>query len=294
MSSTQAKSGRSFEYGVARAFCRLCQLCLIENPAAVRAKIAFESSNESEQKKIVKASDEIAAFLIEQDKNLRGKQGHVRLQSDMQGAEGDVRDVIISLDGCEIGVSAKNRHAAVKHSRLSEKLDFGLVWFGCGCDSTYFRQIEPIFRELKELKKQDVKWKELKNKIGRFYVPVLVAFQEQIVRLCTGLAPQKMVEYLVGKYDFYKIIKENGDVSAYSFNMHETLGWGRHIKLPSRLIEARKKDKSDTTLVLTFDEGWQLSFRIHSAETKVVPSLKFDVQIVGLPNVSQHQIHYDL
>ena len=31
------------------------------------------------------------------------------------------------------------------------------------------------------------------------------------------------------------------------------------------------------------DEGWQFSFRIHNASTKVEPSLKFDVQIVGMP-----------
>jgi hypothetical protein len=31
------------------------------------------------------------------------------------------------------------------------------------------------------------------------------------------------------------------------------------------------------------DNGWQLSFRIHNASTKVEPSLKFDVQFIGMP-----------
>ena len=31
------------------------------------------------------------------------------------------------------------------------------------------------------------------------------------------------------------------------------------------------------------DGGWQFSFRIHNAETYVVPTLKFDIQIVGMP-----------
>lgn len=101
-----------------------------------------------------------------------------------------------------------------------------------------------------------------------------------------------MVEYLMGEHDFYKVIKENGDVSIQSFNMHGALGWGRHIRLPTRLIEAREKDNSDNTMIFTFNEGWQLSFRIHNAESRVVPSLKFDVQIVGLPNATSHQIHY--
>ena len=31
------------------------------------------------------------------------------------------------------------------------------------------------------------------------------------------------------------------------------------------------------------NNGWQLSFRIHNASTKVEPSLKFDVQFIGMP-----------
>ena len=31
------------------------------------------------------------------------------------------------------------------------------------------------------------------------------------------------------------------------------------------------------------DEGWQFSFRIHNASTYVENSLKFDIQIVGMP-----------
>jgi len=31
------------------------------------------------------------------------------------------------------------------------------------------------------------------------------------------------------------------------------------------------------------DGGWQFSFRIHNASTKVETSLKFDIQIVGMP-----------
>ncbi|WP_202975530.1 HaeIII family restriction endonuclease [[Ruminococcus] torques] len=34
---------------------------------------------------------------------------------------------------------------------------------------------------------------------------------------------------------------------------------------------------------MILDNGWQLSFRIHSASTKVEPSLKFDVQFISMP-----------
>jgi hypothetical protein len=31
------------------------------------------------------------------------------------------------------------------------------------------------------------------------------------------------------------------------------------------------------------DGGWQFNFRIHNASTYVEPSLKFDIQIIGMP-----------
>jgi hypothetical protein len=39
-----------------------------------------------------------------------------------------------------------------------------------------------------------------------------------------------------------------------------------------------------------FDKGWQISFRIHNASTMVEPSLKFDINIVGLPSNLSRQV----
>lgn len=294
MSPSQVQSGHAFEYGIACAFKRVFNSKLNEDKVITRARNAFQNCNEKEQEKIFKASDEIVAFLIAHDNNLKPHDGYeIYLQSDMSGGEGDVRDVVIKHNKKEVGISAKNRHSAVKHSRVSEKIDFGYKWFGVPCDPAYFHQIVPIFGELRTLHRTGTYWRDLENKSNRFYIPVLNAFREEAVRLCSNPeAPKKMVEYIMGKYDFYKVTKENGDISVQSFNMHGTLGWGKHIKLPTRLIEAREKDGSDNTLIFTFNEGWQLSFRIHNAESRVTPSLKFDVQIIGLPNASQHQIHY--
>ena len=296
MSSPQVESGRAFEYGIVQAFHRFYSSSIVRNDELMRrAEQAFINCTSSEQKKIFKASNEVSAFLITRDDNLRPRDGYrIWLQSDMKGVGGDVRDVVIDYAGNQIGISAKNRHWAVKHPRLSERIDFGQKWFGIPCDITYFHQIAPIFRELRILRQQGIYWRDLSSKIERFYIPILDAFKDETVRLCNNNvnSPRRMVEYLLGEYDFYKVIKENGNISIQSFNMNNTLGWGRHIRLPTRLIEARKKDNSKNTIIFTFDEGWQLSFRIHNAESLVVPSLKFDVQIIGLPNTTQHQIHY--
>ena len=43
------------------------------------------------------------------------------------------------------------------------------------------------------------------------------------------------------------------------------------------------KPNSKTTVIMCFDNGWQFSFRIHNAKDIIEPSLKFDVQIAGIP-----------
>lgn len=55
------------------------------------------------------------------------------------------------------------------------------------------------------------------------------------------------------------------------------------MELPTTLLFMDFKPKSKTTVIMSFDNGWQFSFRIHNAKDMVEPSLKFDVQIVGMP-----------
>lgn len=55
------------------------------------------------------------------------------------------------------------------------------------------------------------------------------------------------------------------------------------LKLPNRLIEVVYQDNSKTTLLISLNEGWQISFRIHNASSKIEPSLKFDINLVSSP-----------
>lgn len=113
-------------------------------------------------------------------------------------------------------------------------------------------------------------------------------YQREPLQLANGI-----LKYLLGAYDFYKIIKENGSVTIISFNLYGNLNWGQKLPIPNRIIEISMKENSDTTLLMTFDKGWQISFRIHNASTIVEPSLKFDIEPVGFPsNLSRHIIEY--
>lgn len=79
----------------------------------------------------------------------------------------------------------------------------------------------------------------------------------------------------------------------YTFNIHNTLNkQGKEktslttvpvIDLPTELIAVKLKNGSSSTAEMYLNNGWQLSFRIHNASSKAEPSLKFDIQFVGMP-----------
>lgn len=55
------------------------------------------------------------------------------------------------------------------------------------------------------------------------------------------------------------------------------------LNLPTELLYIDFKRNSKTTVIMCFDNGWQFSFRIHNAKDTVESSLKFDIQIDGMP-----------
>lgn len=217
-----------------------------------------------------------------------------------------MRDVLFirSPENWEIGVSAKHNHKAVKHSRLSNTINFGLSWLNINNTEKYFADIKPVFDELKHLKSQNQLWRNLNNKMDRFYLPVLNAFKEELLlldNLNPKIVPAQLLKYLIGNKDFYKVIKNKSGVEVFGFNLHGSLNRPAInkqpyfkvpvLKMPTRIIELDFKPDSKDTLILVCDGGWQISFRIHNASSKVEPSLKFDINLIGQPqNLYAHHL----
>ncbi len=314
---SQTESGKAWEYGLAKKIAQVCSVPLgregIFAKSFDKAKGSYELLRFSQQKSIDDAAGAVIDFLQKHEPRFENA-ASVSIQPDKAGQVGDVRDIVIECKGKDsknknvIGISAKHHHKAVKHSRLSDKIDFGDKWYNKPCSATYFEKINPIFEGLKKQKEVGKKWAEIPNKFDDIYLPVLEAFVDEVEK--HGDA-EGIVKYLLGKYDYYKVVKENGTVFLQSFNINGTLGWGGKIAMPKRIIdftiEARfgvrsevgsergtSKPNSKTTAILCLDKGWQISFRIHNASSRVEPSLKFDVQLVGIPDsLVGHYIIYD-
>lgn len=308
MSSRSNDQGRAFEYS--------CLINLQDQISKIRpckidtgegfisAQKAWDTLSE-EDKKIyhISSLSAIREIFLMEPRIIEQSSEPVELliQTDQQGEKGDVRDILIIRQDItwEIGLSLKHNHFAVKHSRLGQKLDFGKSWFDVPCSDSYWKDIKPIFDYLNIEKKQGKKWSELPDKGGDVYVPLLEAFKKELEFQSKEhpQVPSKMVEYLLGKFDFYKVISIDKDrlTRVQGFNMYGTLNLPSTQKvpeievplviLPTRIVLIEFTPNKNNTLDVYMDGGWTFSFRIHSASTYVEPSLKFDIQIVGIPSI---------
>lgn len=308
--SSQVVMGKAFEYSLLHSLYNrlapIANVSIIENQPYAMTKKCFESFTEQEQGLYDLNASFAVNFLIDLEPRLAhgvNNEDFLQLEivADRQGQKGDVRDVLAirALQKWEIGISAKNNHRAVKHQRLSHKIDFGKVWLGIECSTIYFSEVLPIFNKLAQYKKSSgglATWKSLGDYSSSVYVPVLNAFRKELLRLDKenpGIVAERLVRYLIGHMDFYKVIKGKNKVEIQAYNIHGTLNMPFNsikpkfkvpkLKLPTRLIEIAYLENSNNTLIVSLNEGWQISFRIHNASSRIESSLKFDVNLVSVP-----------
>ncbi|MCX4312930.1 MAG: HaeIII family restriction endonuclease [Clostridia bacterium] len=306
MSVQSNNQGRAYEYICLITLCseisKFRSVEIEQNSAYNAAYHAWSQVGQVFQNILIDSAKSAVATIFDMEPMIIEKSDDLlklKIQTDNEGKDGDVRDIVISRKDVqwEIGLSIKHNHFAVKHSRLAKSLDFGQKWFNMPCSDNYWNDIKPIFNYLKEQKDSHKNWSDLPHKDSDVYVPLLQAFMNEI-RSSNGLnseVPQKMVEYLLGEFDFYKVISIDTKriTQIQTYNLHGTLNQAsKQAKpkievptayLPTRIVSLDFKPNSTNTVELYMDGGWQFSFRIHNASTKVETSLKFDIQIVGMP-----------
>ena len=306
MSTNSNDQGRAYEYAWINSLydaLKLSRKVIIVDNSSLSANERAWNLMSKEMKEVLTVSAnaatetvlELEPKMLENDNDIL----QLEFQKDDEGTKGDVRDIVIKRDDIkwEVGLSIKHNHEAVKHSRLSHKLDFGKEWFDLPCSDEYWKDVQPIFDRLKKEKAKGTKWPAIADKDTEVYVPLLEAFMKEVNKANKRdkLMPRKMVEYLIGIKDYYKIVSRDSKklTVIHTFNMHKTLNQRSKIRmsaitvpvveLPTELVAIKFKENSKNTVEMYLNNGWQLSFRIHNASSKVEPSLKFDVQFIGMP-----------
>jgi hypothetical protein len=308
--SKQMITGKSFEYALLVQFEEKLKdktnVEVITNSAFEIAKNCFEQVSDLEQSEYLISASFAVNFLMDIEPRLSNDVGRddilqLEILSDNHGKSGDVRDVLAIrlLQKWEIGVSAKNNHKAVKHSRLSADIDFGEKWLNKKVSKEYFDLVTPIFQNLKKLRQNSnatKKWSELGDYHSSVYLPILEAFSQELKRLYNE-NPQEtsknLVAYLVGNQDFYKVIKSKNTVEIHAYNINGTLNLPfqniepkyktPQVLLPTEITDISFKKDSKTAVIVTLNNDWALSFRIHNASSRIEPSLKFDINLLKSP-----------
>ncbi len=319
MALSNTESGKAYEYACLAALRDQLSgktsgmVTIVDSEAYQTARKAFDkATREGVANHLICAGHAATRVILRLEPQLQYGDGALALaiQSDAQGMAGDVRDVVCvrGANGWEIGISCKHNHYAVKHSRLSETINFGEKWLGISCSDTYFENVIPVFKKLRDMKETAIAnnaplplWNDIDDKAEKYYIPVLNAFLTELRRLADQHpdVPRRLIEYMLGRRDFYKVIadEKHQTTRVEAINIAGTLNRlsnGHHsivdvakLRLPTRFYHTGFVPGLDNKIEIVCDEGWTMTMRIHNASSKVEPSLKFDVQLVSLP----HSVH---
>lgn len=301
MTNKSNNQGRAFEYAFINILFKNSSkyqtVEIIHDSSFMSAERAWGTTSVALQTELKKAAEVACLQLFKMEQNLvldTNEKLRLSIQPDSAGVSGDVRDIVATKSNWEIGFSLKHNHFAVKHNRIARNLDFGARWYGVDCSSEYKRDIDPIFDYIDECISLNLNWNDINDKMDRIYKPLLNSFMNEIKRAYgkDEQLPVKLVEFLLGKNDFYKVVAldQLKRTVIQSYNIHGSLGEGKNeidipaIKLPSRLVSIGFLPGKKNVVEMVFDNNWRLTFRIHNASTKVEKSLKFDIQLNSVPN----------
>lgn len=308
--SKQMITGKSFEFALLNEFQeKLSTKTMVEvinNSSLEIAENCFSQLDNTEQSRYKLSASFAVNFLMDVEPRLSNGIDEndilqLEIMSDDKGKQGDVRDVVAIrlVQKWEIGVSAKNNHKAVRHQRLSDTLDFGEKWLGKPCSQAYFDNVCHIFSALRRIRKNSgatTTWKSLGDFHTDILRPILEAFKTELLRIHNNdpqEVAEKLVEFLIGSKDFYKVIQTKKAIEIQAFNLRGTLNkpLGNlipkyitpRVMLPTKILDVSFIEGRNNTLIVALDNDWSFSFRIHNASSRVEPSLKFDVTLLTSP-----------
>ena len=105
-------------------------------------------------------------------------------------------------------------------------------------------------------------------KVNEIYNKYYNLIEEFFNNFCsTAERTNQLFRYLIGTIKFYKVINK-----PKKFIISDYI----NIKSPTKVTFSRNVNNY---LLLTFDNGWKISIRLHNGDKRLSPSLKVDAQL---------------
>ena len=308
---TQTENGKAFEWAIGSSLSQKTGAIIVQSAQSQTAEACYGMMTPAVQAQLLRCADVAMDSITRKEVTFvqsvnAANPATVVFNTDAAGRQGDVRDVILKIGNRELGISCKRNHTALKHSRLSGTIDFVNVW-GLdtgGCSQAYWNSVSPLFDELKQIRENSnctALWANIPDKADVYYWPILNAWADEVNRVCgpngqnSAQACSAMIAYLVGMNDFYKVIYEskNNIVNIQGFNFNNTLN-SRQTQYPNFINSINNRNGGQYSKTVTFNRGYSINFRIHSASSRVEPSLKFDINAISLPATEIYQQTLDV
>ena len=192
---------------------------------------------------------------------------------DSAGVNGDVTDIRLESNLSTLNISLKHNHNALKHPRLTRVP----TWIDIKADSNYRRlydtcwtnfiqmaeKLNPnatLFRELVDIEENFI--------FDNLYNPLCNLVSNYLSNNISNIKQvQSLFKFMVGKYNFYKVIDTRDSVVIQDF-----------IDMPMPTdVKIQQTDKS--YIQMNFDNGVILTLRLHTASSRIsTKSIKFDVR----------------
>lgn len=210
---------------------------------------------------------------------------------DSEGVLGNPTDVeiqFISKNSIrKLNLSLKHNHDALKHPRIPRlPQQFGI--HDVSITSNHLKNHSKIWdlfvQKALLLKNNSKEFKELKEKNASFidmnlYRPLNKLVIDFIKNHSKGNNLKTFFKFLVSGTDFYGVKNESDRIVIKYF-----VG----IQMPSSVKITYPHEGKLSTFLATFDNGWKLSFRLHTASSEFIrngklnTSTKYDVKCINL------------
>lgn len=267
--------GRAFEYALCQKIVSYFTNITLTDRAIFeqgKDKNYYDSLSSVEKIKYDIATNRICSEWLN-SKILASKTYTLDRLPDSAGVNGDVTDIRLETSDSIVNISLKHNHNALKHPRLTRvpkwididsdskyASDYNNIWNSFLSKANNLSSTATLFSELIDIDNEFV--------FNNLYDPLCNLVSNYLSQnIKTSSQVESLFKFMVGKYNFYKIIDTRDYILIQDFI---------DLKIPTN-VKINKIDKSYIQMI--FNNGVILTLRLHTASSRIsTKSVKFDVR----------------
>lgn len=270
-----------------------------ESAGMITGASALLCLSEDEQSNMKKMSEAVAAYIFEHEPIAKSKELRIRLNRDdvpSYFVTNDYRTVICSADNIEIGFMYKLYSARAMHVRFIDMTYLIGRLFMCSPS-------EDRSTELSDMESDVLKIGNIVDEDERrsFKMALYGRVNQIVIKEILDLADRSpdilrnLFVAMFGNKDMYVIEPKNEHkVRIQAFNLNGSLNCN-YTPYPAKIEDIRQPMDYPNMFSVLMEGGWNLTFRLHTASSRVksFQDFKYDIQLKhGANNMTDLLIKY--